>query len=1071
MKRLLLIPLLAICLGVFGQVAVRDLEALQAIYNATNGSGWRNNHNWDFRGNNVSNNWYGVKVENGRVVSLILAGNNLSGEVPDEICRMDEIRILNLSNNRLYGNLQDSIGQLSNLENLDLSANDFEGEIPESYTLLTQLEYLSLADNNLTGRLPDEIGLLVNLRELYVNYNQLSGVIPESFDILTALERVNFSLNQFEGPIPRLGVANLEYYNIESNFFTYFRIGSGLPIEQDGLKTAFNHFTFANILPHIAYMSNFNNYSPQYKFPLNSSTLTFNAGETVTLSATTLAVQTIGDGQTLYQWFRNGTPVASPSTNPAITFSPITTANAGVYFIRATNLQVPNLTLQSDDLLINVLQICGNDTLSQAKNIVVSNVLTRSMTIGWTPGTCGSRAVFVKQQNDTQPANPAPTNGAIYNANPAFMSGSQIGSTGWYCVYNGSGTSVNVTGLLPYRDYHIMVMEYNPSTKVYNTNVVQGNPKMVQTLGIVPQDFEAIKALYLSTNGEDWETSTNWNITKNNVSTRVPWYGISVDTLNSLLEDRVVEINLYNNLLVGTIPSAIGNLTELKWLRLDNLGQELSTFNQLEGEIPNEIGNLRKLEYLMLDDNRSLQPGNNFSGSLPLSLWNCTNLAWLGLSCNSFSGSLPSQIENLTQLQFLCLSDNNFSDSIPSEVWELSQIENMYLDENNFSGEVSPDIENLYLLERLYLNNNNFSGSLPVEIGNLSNLLELSLSNNNFSGSLPAEIGDLTNLQELSLSINNFSGPLPDEIGNLTNLQELFLSFNNFNDSLPSEIGDLTQLIRLDLINNNFVGELPSSIVNLVHLTSLKISNNYFTTIPDLSGITTLSMTQNSGLIVNENMLTFQSLEPNSSKLNYPSKYSPQRAFSLLDTAITYDLGDTITLNAKDMAVLELGGNNNRYSLYKGSTLVQGPTASWVFTINNANANDAGTYTFKVTNTELPALDLWSVTFTLSMNAKIPVYIEQSTATDVNENALEVSELVVFPNPTKGDFNLTVSNYYIGEVVVVIKNSLGQEVKTQHLNKTEGSQSFQINLNGSSGMYFAEVIMGNQKSSVRFIKN
>jgi Leucine-rich repeat (LRR) protein len=1086
MRRLLLIPLLSICLGVFGQVTTTDFEALQAIYNATNGPEWKNSHNWNFSENNVSNNWYGVKVERDRVVSFNLAGNNLVGEVPKEVGQMDGLRYLNLSNNRLNGNLQYYIGKLSNLVLLDLSANDFDGDIPETFTLLTQLEYLSLADNNLTGKLPFEIGQLVNLREFYVNYNQLSGAIPQGFENLLALERVNLSLNMFEGGIPRLGVSNLQYFNIESNFFTSFRIPYNLSIERDGLKTAFNHLTFANILPHIAYMGNFDNYSPQYKFPLNSSSLTYNSGQTVTLNATTLAVQSIGNSQTLYQWFKNGVAVTSPSTNPTITFAPITTANEGVYFIQATHPQVPGLTLQSDDLQINVLQVCGNDPISQAKNIVVSNVLTRSMTIGWTPGTCGNRAVFVKVQNDSYPANPAPTNGATYTANPAFMSGSQIGSTGWYCVYNGTGTSVNVTGLLPYRDYHIMVMEYNPSTKVYNTNVVQGNPIMAQTLGIVPQDFAALKALYKSTNGGNWQNNTNWDTTKNNVSARVPWYGITRGATNAnpslSLEDRVVDISLTWNNLVGAIPTMIGNLSQLKKLNLNAnkfsglLPVEIGNLSllyyldlgavtgNLSGSLPDEIGNLSHLQYLNIG-------GNKFSGSLPVEIGNLSQLHMLLLNQNDFSGSLLVEIGNLSQLQRLNLSYNNFSGTLPVEIGNLSQLEVLYLYHNNFSGSLPAEIGNLSQLQKLGLSYNNFSGSLPPEIWNLFQLNELNLENNNFSGSLPAEIGNLNKLTWMILGYNNFSGSLTSEIGNLSQVQFLTLHNNNFSGSLPTQIGNLSKLQHLNISDNNFSGILPAEIANLVQLTDLRIGNNYFTTMPDLSDITTFYTTQYNGLLVGNNNLTFHSLEPNRSKLNYSIKYSPQRAFSLLDTAFTYQVGSTITLNAKDMAVLELGGSNNRYSLYKNEVLIQGPSSNWVFTIPNANALDAGTYTIKVKNEQLTELVLSSVPFTITINSKIPVYIEQSTVTDVNENALEVSELVVFPNPTQGNFNLKVSNYYTGEVVVVIKNSLGQVVKTQHLNKTEGSQSFQLNLNGSSGMYFAEVIMGNQKSSVRFVKN
>ena len=61
-----------------------------------------------------------------------------------------------------------------------------------------------------------------------------------------------------------------------------------------------------------------------------------------------------------------------------------------------------------------------------------------------------------------------------------LAAGTQIGTSGWYCVYNGTGTSVNVTGLEPLTNYifHVIEFETGPS---YYTQTGQANPVVLQT--------------------------------------------------------------------------------------------------------------------------------------------------------------------------------------------------------------------------------------------------------------------------------------------------------------------------------------------------------------------------------------------------------------------------------------------------------------------------------------------------------------------------------------------------------------------------------------------------------------
>ncbi len=112
---------------------------------------------------------------------------------------------------------------------------------------------------------------------------------------------------------------------------------------------------------------------------------------------------------------------------------------------------------------------------TQATNVFFTNVGTAAMDISWTNGNGGKRAVFLKT---TSSGSAAPVDSTTYTANTAFGQGNQIGATGWYCVYNGTGASVNVTGLTPGTTYRAMVCEYNGTagSEVYNTNTATSNP-------------------------------------------------------------------------------------------------------------------------------------------------------------------------------------------------------------------------------------------------------------------------------------------------------------------------------------------------------------------------------------------------------------------------------------------------------------------------------------------------------------------------------------------------------------------------------------------------------------------
>ncbi|AEE83328.1 receptor like protein 47 [Arabidopsis thaliana] len=85
---------------------------------------------------------------------------------------------------------------------IDVSGNRLEGDIPESIGLLKEVIVLSMSNNAFTGHIPPSLSNLSNLQSLDLSQNRLSGSIPGELGKLTFLEWMNFSHNRLEGPIP-----------------------------------------------------------------------------------------------------------------------------------------------------------------------------------------------------------------------------------------------------------------------------------------------------------------------------------------------------------------------------------------------------------------------------------------------------------------------------------------------------------------------------------------------------------------------------------------------------------------------------------------------------------------------------------------------------------------------------------------------------------------------------------------------------------------------------------------------------------------------------------------------------
>ncbi|KAL0290893.1 UNVERIFIED_CONTAM: MDIS1-interacting receptor like kinase [Sesamum angustifolium] len=298
------------------------------------------------------------------------------------------------------------------------------------------------------------------------------------------------------------------------------------------------------------------------------------------------------------------------------------------------------------------------------------------------------------------------------------------------------------------------------------------------------------------------------------LTTTVPigaFHGGQLDKLNFLALPHLLNLDLPNARLRGTIPTQIGALSRLIYLDL--------SFNNLMGVIPIQIGALSKLTLLVLSS-------NSLTGAIPTQIGILSNLTYLDLSYNTLTGVIPTQIGTLSNLTYLDLSSNSLTGPIPTQISAMSNLIDLDLSSNSLTGAIPIQIGALSNLTYLDLSSNSLTGAIPIQIGELSNLTGLDLSYNTFTGVIPTQIGALSNLTYLDLSSNSLKGAIPTQIGTLSNLTYLDLSYNTFTGVIPTQIGALSNLTYLDLSSNSLTGAIPTQIGAMSNLIDLDLSSN-----------------------------------------------------------------------------------------------------------------------------------------------------------------------------------------------------------------------------------------------------
>ena len=269
---------------------------------------------------------------------------------------------------------------------------------------------------------------------------------------------------------------------------------------------------------------------------------------------------------------------------------------------------------------------------------------------------------------------------------------------------------------------------------------------------------------------------------------------------------RVTAIDLRDQGLDGTIPGALGRLSELTSLNLRSNAD-------LSGEIPGSLNYLTNLTVLNLHSNSHTGeipdlsgtslvelylPGNDLTGGVPAWLNGMTDMTELWLWGNSLSGTLPD-LSGMTSLNKLKLNGNTALTGIDSAKLP-GGLRWLVIGQTDI-GANAPDLSGTSLTT-LWMNETGLSGVIPVA-GIPTSVTNLNLKDNSLSGAIP-DLSGLVNLRYLYLHRNELSGDMPGTLGDLESIERIWIYDNELTGIAAGFANAADTLTHLYLSGNSF---------------------------------------------------------------------------------------------------------------------------------------------------------------------------------------------------------------------------------------------------------------------------
>ncbi|MDW8211772.1 MAG: LamG-like jellyroll fold domain-containing protein [Cytophagales bacterium] len=392
-----------------------DSLILVALYRAMGGEAWH--HRFDF--SRPVATWFGIKVENGRVREINLSNNNLTGEIPDIFIPqprglgvLDSLIYLNLSHNRIRGNIPPSLANHRRLTYLDLSFNGLEGDLPAHLGDLSQLRTVWLSgnrftsvprqigslqqlenlflDNNQLSHLPEEIGLLRHLRVLRLSGNKLSKIPETIVSIVSNLQSLSLSDNSLESlPETFNHLPNsLEQLFLHNNRLRTIPLSIANRPRLQLLTIYGNFLDFGTIEPLMLSLRANRSmaeviYAPQAPVGTESE-LVVEEGQPFSL------LVPMGGAANRYRWFKDDRPLPNDVHLAPWTVERAQADHTGRYYVQITNSHAPDLTLESLPIQVRITcagggtfpvqatgftELCGNEPFAAALRAEISDAV------------------------------------------------------------------------------------------------------------------------------------------------------------------------------------------------------------------------------------------------------------------------------------------------------------------------------------------------------------------------------------------------------------------------------------------------------------------------------------------------------------------------------------------------------------------------------------------------------------------------------------------------------------------------------------------------------------------------
>ncbi|KAI9194789.1 hypothetical protein LWI28_009205 [Acer negundo] len=180
----------------------------------------------DLSNNRLSGNLSRIQGWGNYVEVIHLSSNSLTGTLPNQTSQFLRLTSFKVSNNSIEGALPAILGTYPELKVIDLSLNHLIGFLLPSFFTSTKLTDLNLSGNNFSGSFPlqeiqnnPSIGSTqdLSLVSLDLSYNSLSGHLSPGINQLRNLMYLNLSNNNFEGSIPDGLPNDLKGFNVSFN--------------------------------------------------------------------------------------------------------------------------------------------------------------------------------------------------------------------------------------------------------------------------------------------------------------------------------------------------------------------------------------------------------------------------------------------------------------------------------------------------------------------------------------------------------------------------------------------------------------------------------------------------------------------------------------------------------------------------------------------------------------------------------------------------------------------------------------------------------------------------------------